>query len=125
MKKDSGFRVQGSGFRVRGPGFGTESSGFRVQGLEKMNFEHRTPNVERRMAKPHTHGLGPIGSSALDVERWTLKRVQGSFFIFYLSLLMLLSGCTKKGDEGGRHLRRIGRRLCLYRIIRCSIMSSV
>jgi len=47
--------------------------------LLKMNFEHRTPNAERRMAKPLTDGLGPIGSSKLEVERWTLKgfRMQG------------------------------------------------
>jgi len=47
----------------------------RVQGLEeKMNFEHRTLNVERRMAKPLARGLGLIGSSKLEVERWTLIR---------------------------------------------------
>ena len=47
-------------------------TGFR---LEKMNFEHRTPNVERRMAKPLTDGPGHIGSSKLEVERWTLKGI--------------------------------------------------
>ena len=52
-------------------GFGVRKKG---SGVEKTDFEHRTFNVERRMAKPLTHGLGPIGRSKLEVERWKLKK---------------------------------------------------
>ena len=40
-----------------------------------MNFEHRTPNAERQMAKPLTDGPGPIGSSKSEVERWMLRGI--------------------------------------------------
>jgi hypothetical protein len=50
-----------------------QRSGYRVQ---VRKDELRTFNVKRRMAKPLTDGLGSIGSSKLEVERWTLKRVQ-------------------------------------------------
>jgi len=67
-----GCRMQESGGRRQGPGIRVRGSRFR---LEKMNFEHRTPNVERRMAKALTDGPGPIGSSKSEVERWTFKGI--------------------------------------------------
>ncbi len=39
-----------------------------------MNFEHRTLNVELRIAMPVTDWLGHIGSSKLDVGRSTFIR---------------------------------------------------
>ena len=37
------------------------------------NTEHRTLNVEHRIAKPLTYGLGPIERSMLEFGRWMLK----------------------------------------------------
>jgi len=55
----------------------TPCLGFR---LEKMNFERRTLNVKRRMAGLLTDGLGSIGSSKLEVERWTLEKISEERF---------------------------------------------